>query len=318
MAPADPTIANYDAQTADEITQRLRKLSQADLAKLESYEKQGQQRSTVLEAVTALRGDVPWSGYDDMEVEEVNDQLKRRDGDAADRVLDYERRHKGRKTIIKFANRSQEATARPSPGQSRTRTKGGSETRTRAQSSKSGSRPNRSAKATSSTSSKKQARNSSASRSRAKASQQAKRPRGGSRSRAGSSKAETSGAQSRDGVPTRIRQKADEARQNTGQAVGSAAEDSQNAVSTAVKHTGQAAQTAAKKAKSPALVGGAMLTALGGGIALARGLNVNPHKRKRVLGVPIPRRTAFGKATKQLGDAVDTMDPTGVAKRLLS
>ena len=47
MARTEPTIANYDARTANEITQRLRNLSQTDLAKLETYERRGQNRSTV-------------------------------------------------------------------------------------------------------------------------------------------------------------------------------------------------------------------------------------------------------------------------------
>jgi hypothetical protein len=39
MAPAQPAIANYDDQAGDQVTQRLRTLSQADLAKLEAYER---------------------------------------------------------------------------------------------------------------------------------------------------------------------------------------------------------------------------------------------------------------------------------------
>src|SRR5215217_1906310 len=108
---ADPTIPNYDAQTADEVTRRLRKLSQAELAKLESYERQGQGRATVLARIAALRGEAPWSGYDDMEAEEVNDALKKRDGDTTRAVLDYERQHKARTTIIEFAERKRDAAA---------------------------------------------------------------------------------------------------------------------------------------------------------------------------------------------------------------
>jgi hypothetical protein len=40
----------------------LRKLSQADLAKLETYERKGQGRATVLARIAALRGEAPWSG----------------------------------------------------------------------------------------------------------------------------------------------------------------------------------------------------------------------------------------------------------------
>ena len=107
MARTESTIANYDARTVDEITQRLRKLSQADLAKLETYERQGQSRSTVLERIASLRGETPWPGYDEMEVEEVNDALKQRNGDVASRVVDYERQHKGRTSVIDFAKRRQ-------------------------------------------------------------------------------------------------------------------------------------------------------------------------------------------------------------------
>ena len=116
---AEPTIPNYDAQTADEVTRRLRKLSQADLAKLESYERKGQSRTTVLARIAALRGEAPWSGYDDMEAEEVNDALKNRDGESARAVLDYERQHKARTTIIEFAERKRDAAARSAAPTSR-------------------------------------------------------------------------------------------------------------------------------------------------------------------------------------------------------
>jgi hypothetical protein len=116
---AEPTIPNYDAQTADEVTRRLRNLSQADLAKLESYERKGQGRTTVLARIGALRGEAPWSGYDDMEAEEVNDALKKRDGGTARAVLDYERHHKARTTIIEFATRKRDAATGSAPTTSR-------------------------------------------------------------------------------------------------------------------------------------------------------------------------------------------------------
>ena len=110
MPQTPPAIANYENQTAEEIKQRLRKLSQDDLAKLEAYEKQGQARSTVLEATAALRTDAPWAGYDDMEVDEINDALKQRDSDAASRVLDYERHHKARKPVMELAKTRQQGS----------------------------------------------------------------------------------------------------------------------------------------------------------------------------------------------------------------
>jgi hypothetical protein len=116
---AKPTIPNYDAQTADEVTRRLRRLSQAELAKLESYEQKGQRRATVLARIAALRGEAPWPGYDDMEAGAVNDALKKRGGDSARAVLDYERQHKARTTIIEFAERQRDAAAGSAPTTSR-------------------------------------------------------------------------------------------------------------------------------------------------------------------------------------------------------
>ena len=380
MAQSEPIIANYDDQTAEEIKQRLRKLSQADLAKLEAYEKQGQARSTVLEAIAALRGDEPWSGYDDMEVEVVNDALKQRDGDTARGVVDYERHHKGRTTIIEFAKRRQEESD-------------GASGSARSQSSRSSARPKQPASKRSSGTSGRGAASGTAARStrgrstkaaagrtqgkttsrpgatRSSGSQQAKgsqrrsrsQPSGASRRRAQSRKPSTtrpSQSESRakealrgvaaglkeratealrsaegptkrlatdtghavgsaaQAAPAKIRDRATEAMQSaegstrkrareTNQAVGSVARDGR----TAVRGTGQAVAAAANKAKTPALVGAATLATVGGVVAL--GSKVKSRKTKRVLGIPVPRRTAVGNATKRVGKAVDSVSSTG-------
>jgi hypothetical protein len=348
MPQTEPAIANYDDHTAEEIRQRLRKLSQADLSMLEAHEKQGQGRSTVLETIAALRGDEPWSGYDDMEVEEVNEALRQRDGDAAGRVLDYERRHKGRKTIIEFARVRREASE-------------GSRARPRSQSSKSSSRPKGGASKSSSAASRRGSASRSASRStsgraakaptgsrakttsrpsatRSSGSKQTRSSRGGSQPRSQSRSASRSRTQSRKPAATRsrqsefrakealqaaaaqLKQRATEALRNaegptkklardTEQAVGSAAQDGRDAVGTAIRDTGQAVAAAANKAKAPALVGAATLATVGGGIALAS--KAKRRRRKRMLGVAIPRQAAVGKAAKQVGEAVDSLTLTG-------
>jgi hypothetical protein len=96
---------------------------------------------------------------------------------------------------------------------------------------------------------------------------------------------------------------------DTEQAVGSAAQDGREAVGTAMRDTGQAVAAAANKAKAPALVGAATLATVGGGIAL--GSKVRQRRRKRVLGVAVPRGTAVGKAAKRVGTAVDSLSSTG-------
>jgi hypothetical protein len=111
---------------------------------------------------------------------------------------------------------------------------------------------------------------------------------------------------------------------DTGQAVGSAAQAAParikdratEALQTAegptkklAKDTEQAVGSAAGKAKGPALVGAAALATVGAGIAL--GSKVKLRRRKRVLGVAVPRRTAVGKAAKRVGGAVDSVSATG-------
>ena len=101
----DLPIAAYDTRTAEEIVKRLPGLSQVDLAKVEAYERRMQDRSTVLERITALRGDEPWPGYDEMTAANVVERLRDGDDETAHRVRDYEREHKGRTSVLRAAER---------------------------------------------------------------------------------------------------------------------------------------------------------------------------------------------------------------------
>ena len=67
----DLAIASYDTLTAEEIARKLADLSQIDLAKIDSYERKNQNRSTVLSRITTLRGSEPWPGYDELTAAEV-------------------------------------------------------------------------------------------------------------------------------------------------------------------------------------------------------------------------------------------------------
>jgi ferritin-like metal-binding protein YciE len=101
----DLPIARYGSLNADEITDRLAGLSQVDLGKVDAYERKTQNRSTVLDRVQALRGDEPWSGYDEQSVSDVTTALADADDERRRRVLDYERRHKNRAGVIRAAER---------------------------------------------------------------------------------------------------------------------------------------------------------------------------------------------------------------------
>ena len=101
----DLAIARYDSLTADEITSRLTELSQIDLAKVDSYERRNQNRSTVLSRISTLRGNEPWAGYDELTASEVQAVLSEADDDRANQVRQYERTHKNRAGVLQAAER---------------------------------------------------------------------------------------------------------------------------------------------------------------------------------------------------------------------
>lgn len=101
----DLAIARYDSLNADEITSRLTDLSQIDLAKVDSYERKKENRTTVLDRVGTLRGNEPWPSYDEQAVAEINTALREANADTKREALTYERAHKNRAGVIKAAER---------------------------------------------------------------------------------------------------------------------------------------------------------------------------------------------------------------------
>ena len=101
----DLAIANYDKLTAEEITNKLTGLSQIDLAKIDSYERRHQDRTTILSRVTSLRGNEPWPGYDELTTTEVQAVLSEGDDERVKAVRAYERSHKNRAGVIKATER---------------------------------------------------------------------------------------------------------------------------------------------------------------------------------------------------------------------
>jgi ferritin-like metal-binding protein YciE len=101
----DLPIARYDKLTAEEITKRLSELSQIDLAKVDAYERRGQNRSTILARISTLRTSEPWPGYDELTAAEVQAVLGEGDEDRANQVRAYERAHKNRAGVLQAAER---------------------------------------------------------------------------------------------------------------------------------------------------------------------------------------------------------------------
>ncbi|MGI8714385.1 MAG: DUF892 family protein [Solirubrobacteraceae bacterium] len=102
---SDLAIARYQSLTADEITSKLPTLSQIDLAKIDSFERKHQDRSTVLSRIKTLRSDEPWPGYDELTAADVQSVLSERDHERIEQVRTYERSHKNRAGVLKAAER---------------------------------------------------------------------------------------------------------------------------------------------------------------------------------------------------------------------
>ena len=101
----DLAIARYDTLTAEEIAGRLASLSQIDLSKVDAYERKNQNRSTVLSRIETLRGDEPWTGYDELTAPEAQAALADADDERAKKVREYERAHKNRAGVLRAAER---------------------------------------------------------------------------------------------------------------------------------------------------------------------------------------------------------------------
>jgi ferritin-like metal-binding protein YciE len=101
----DLSIARYDSLTAEEILNKLPELSQIELAKVDSYERKNDNRDTLLSRITALRGQEPWPGYDELTVAEIEAVISEGDEQRAKDVVAYERSHKNRSGVLKSAQR---------------------------------------------------------------------------------------------------------------------------------------------------------------------------------------------------------------------
>ena len=101
----DLAIPRYDSLTAEEIIGKLHRLSQIELAMLDSYEQSNDKRTTVLNRISALRHQEPWPGYDELTIAEIEAVLEDADEQQAEDVAAYERAHKNRAGVLRSAER---------------------------------------------------------------------------------------------------------------------------------------------------------------------------------------------------------------------
>ncbi|MFB7116015.1 hypothetical protein [Streptomyces sp. NPDC056190] len=109
-------VPGYSRLDVTEIQQRLRGLSQRELTVIEGYERAHAGRRGVLNTVEQLRQAEPWAGYNAMDPERIKMHLHDVSDRMAREVLEYERRHRQRDTLINAAEavlqRMPEATHR--------------------------------------------------------------------------------------------------------------------------------------------------------------------------------------------------------------
>ena len=97
---SDLPIPGYDKLSADEVVKKLPELSQVDLLKVDAYERKNQNRTTVLQRISGLRGDEPWPGYDEQSVSDIRSALSGAPDGRVSKVREYERRHKERQGVL--------------------------------------------------------------------------------------------------------------------------------------------------------------------------------------------------------------------------
>jgi ferritin-like metal-binding protein YciE len=107
-APGDLAISYYEQRTAEEIAEKLPELSQVELAKVRSFERKNQNRTTVLSRVATLQAQEPWPGYDELNAGEIRSALAVADEQLAKTVHSYERSHKNRASVLDVAARERE------------------------------------------------------------------------------------------------------------------------------------------------------------------------------------------------------------------
>ncbi len=102
----DLPIKDYDRQTVEEITGRLKGFSQRELRTIDAYERKTQNRATITDKIAKLIGDEPWSGYDELSVHAIAERLDGADARSAREVKVYERAHKDRAGVIEAADKA--------------------------------------------------------------------------------------------------------------------------------------------------------------------------------------------------------------------
>jgi hypothetical protein len=113
-------ISGYDQLDEKQVSERLSQLSQVELARVETYERAHGNRPVVLEKLRYMHGSEPLQGYDALTTEQIGEALAGADAETVRAVRDYERKFRGRRSVLDEAARVL-PTARASAAEERTR-----------------------------------------------------------------------------------------------------------------------------------------------------------------------------------------------------
>jgi hypothetical protein len=93
-------IPGYDRLTEKQIANQLSRLSQAELATVETYERAHAARHVVLDKLRYMRGSEPLPGYDALTPEQIAKALAGADAETVKAVRDYERKFQHRQSVL--------------------------------------------------------------------------------------------------------------------------------------------------------------------------------------------------------------------------
>ena len=98
-------ISGYDELSEKQISEQLSQLGQAELATVETYEREHANRPAVLKKLRYMRGSEPLPGYDDLTTEQIGAALADADAARVRAVRDYERKFQHRRSVLDEAAR---------------------------------------------------------------------------------------------------------------------------------------------------------------------------------------------------------------------
>jgi predicted ArsR family transcriptional regulator len=96
-------ISGYDRLDNKQVTEQLSRLSQVELATVETYERAHAGRPAVLDKLRYMRGSEPVPGYDALSPEQIATALAGADAETVKAVRDYERKFAHRRQVMEEA-----------------------------------------------------------------------------------------------------------------------------------------------------------------------------------------------------------------------